>query len=234
MIKNVINELFSSSDMKSYLCEHVSELSKHQIIDMIAEASSVPLSRKSELFEMLAETENLDAAIAAELDNKERIIDYSYKSYACRIRKALNGLMNSADGDIFLLNTYYRAKNDFKHSEAVPFTSYEKAVQYIALRGYNNENVYHTLDKWHTDSEGNMEEIYWYVIANGQAIYFCDNETGLDVYPECRLNLPVPFEPGDIITVQDIPFAEKRYGIIIDVGDNIDCCCVQVLYVTDK
>lgn len=233
MIKNIINEIFFSTAMKTYLCEHISELTKHDIIYIIKEASSISLQRKLELFEMMAESENPEADIADNPQDIDFITEYSYKSYADRIRNALKEL-KSVSSDVFLLNTYIRDENGFKHSETVPFKSYEKAAHYIDEMYYDINNTYYILEKWQTDSDGNMNETYWYVIANGHLIYFCNKGTKLNVYPDCQLNLPVPFKSGDIITVQDMPFSKKRCGIIIDIGDNIDCCCVQVLYVSDE
>ena len=43
------------------------------------------------------------------------------------------------------------------------------------------------------------------------------------------LNLPVPFRPGDILTVDCRPFAGPGRCLVLEVGDNRDCCCVQVL-----
>lgn len=233
MLENIINELFESADMRSYLCEHISELNKYQIIDMIVEAPSVSLQRKAELFETLAENEDLEAEIAVEPPNIELIREFSYSSYADRIRNALNELKSTAASDIFLLNTYEWSEKDFVLSETVPFASYEKTAEYLNEQYCDDKRIYHILEKRHTDKNMNMKNTYWYIIANGQVIYFCNTENRLDVYPECRLNLPVPFKSGDIITVQDLPFAEKQQALILDVGDNVDCCCVQILYVSD-
>lgn len=236
IIKNIINEVFSSGDMKSYLCEHVSELHKHQIIDMIAEASTISLQRKQELFDELAETENLRAEIAAEPNNAELIKKFSYEAYAEKTRKALNQLYEVSSSDIFLLNTYKWEYGYFNLKETIPFTSYQKALDYIRENypdDYCDEyRVWHILGKWHTDKEGNITEKIWYIIAKGNVLYYAKSRC-FDVYPGDNLNLPVPFKPGDILTVQDMPFAEKRYGIILEVGDNIDCCCVQILYIAD-
>lgn len=47
------------------------------------------------------------------------------------------------------------------------------------------------------------------------------------------LNLPVPFRPGDVLTVDCRPFRPGlAHCLVLEVGDNWDCCCVQVLYPT--
>lgn len=46
-----------------------------------------------------------------------------------------------------------------------------------------------------------------------------------------NLNLPTPFQPGDIVLADCLPYAEPRLVLILDSGDNLDCCCLQVLYI---
>lgn len=44
------------------------------------------------------------------------------------------------------------------------------------------------------------------------------------------LYLPVPFAAGDVITIDCRPFVPFKHGVIVSIGDNHDCCCVQCLY----
>ena len=43
-----------------------------------------------------------------------------------------------------------------------------------------------------------------------------------------HLNVDIPFEPGDIVTVDSIPFAKPQNIVLLEVGS--DCCGVQALY----
>lgn len=43
------------------------------------------------------------------------------------------------------------------------------------------------------------------------------------------LNLPVPFQPGDIVTADCLPYAHYRRVLILEVGDNRDCCSLWAL-----
>ena len=60
-----------------------------------------------------------------------------------------------------------------------------------------------------------------------------DEERGIiSSFDYCRadnLNVPVPFKPGDIITYDGFPFGPKGHILIVEVGDNRDCCCLQGL-----
>lgn len=48
------------------------------------------------------------------------------------------------------------------------------------------------------------------------------------------LNLPVPFQVGDIIAADCLPYAAPRRLLILDVGDNHDCCCLQALFINEE
>ncbi len=46
----------------------------------------------------------------------------------------------------------------------------------------------------------------------------------------CDLKLPVPFHADDILTIDCHPSAPVSRAVILEVGDNCDCCCFQALY----
>ena len=48
------------------------------------------------------------------------------------------------------------------------------------------------------------------------------------------LNIPTPFKVGDILTIDCRPFAELRKVLVIEIGDNRDCCCLQGLYIDNQ
>lgn len=84
----------------------------------------------------------------------------------------------------------------------------------------------------HLDENGRFYEDWSYVAVKGK-IYFCSkvqlhrNQCSQDKDD----NLPVPFKAGDIIEIQDMPFVRKRHALILDVGDNWDCCSVWQAYI---
>ena len=44
------------------------------------------------------------------------------------------------------------------------------------------------------------------------------------------MNLPIPFHPGDLVRLDCAPFAFRANAVILEVGDNCDCCCVQAMF----
>ena len=44
-----------------------------------------------------------------------------------------------------------------------------------------------------------------------------------------HLNLPIPCCAGDIVRVDCRPFQPEHPAVLLEVGGNTDCCCVQAL-----
>ena len=45
---------------------------------------------------------------------------------------------------------------------------------------------------------------------------------------------PIPFDFGDIITIDMRPFYNDFNGVIVRIGDNYDCCAVAYIYVDEN
>lgn len=249
-ICDVIRELFSSEDMQEYLCKNSGELTKWQRIDMI-EAAPIPIQRKMEIFNALTEQENLDDEIdevnrdeSIEEEVKEEILkmvrERSYSNNANTIRLALEALHDVSTG-VFLLKVYMRVDEESDEVEVydtLPVSSYEKAIAYMEGNYIKEEVPYFwgNLTKWEPDVDGNLKETWQYTIVDGQIIFFANKQ--YELWEICKqdesLNLPVPFQMGDIIEVECMPFAGKHHALILSIGDNEDCCCVRELHVTEK
>ncbi|MBE6844332.1 MAG: hypothetical protein E7508_01275 [Ruminococcus sp.] len=243
ILENIISEIFiSSEEMKTYLCEHKSEFSKYQIIDMIA-SSTNSLESKLKMFEQLAETENLASEIAAAPHDIDSIIGYSYSTYAVRIRKALNELNDKDNSSMFMSYTYKWIQNKFEVEEKKSYLSGEEAIydtdfgsvfapSPLKMNFSFAHRLWYIIEKVQKNSSAYITT-YQYILKNGYIPYFQCIEDDFKVYPNPHLNLPVPFKSGDIITVSDEPFAEKKQALILDTGDNNDSNCVKVLYITN-
>ena len=99
--------------------------------------------------------------------------------------------------------------------------------------GITKDDCYfHTVSKYIKDEEGRYQEICWYIFVKGEPCYFslegCDHNMLPGFFDD--INLPVPYKVGDILEIDNYPFSPKYRVIIIGVGDNRDCCCVQGIY----
>lgn len=99
--------------------------------------------------------------------------------------------------------------------------------------------------KWMKDSTGKYRQAsnYYYVENEIMYAFLEDSFIGKDHDLEClcynglilgELRLPVPFKAGDILEVDGYPFGPKFRMLILEVGDNTDCCCLQGLAKDEK
>ena len=85
-----------------------------------------------------------------------------------------------------------------------------------------------------------------YYIVNSKIVYYKDYDySKIDkvsyqhprladtkyIYDSVNLNLPIPFKAGDIVSCNLKPFSNNKNMIIVSVGDNCDCCSVQIAFI---
>lgn len=79
-----------------------------------------------------------------------------------------------------------------------------------------------------------MKNDYDYTILDAGVCYFSHHNSSyrevFDFSTHQDLNLPVPFHAGDLVAIDCRPFAPVNHAVILEVGDNRDCCCLQALY----
>ncbi len=104
---------------------------------------------------------------------------------------------------------------------------------------------WYEVEKWEqktgADGKVHMAETPWkYTLIGDQVCFFrhcAYNHTpnitdSIHAFEDSSdLNLPIPFRQGDIVTIDCRPFAPVEHAVIIEIGDNRDCCCVQLIYV---
>ena len=135
------------------------------------------------------------------------------------------------DEDIHEANSYFNA----------PFLSFENVAEHIReeISEYKEETddwFYHqwyVLEKWIPADNNKLSLKYTYYILRDQVMYFRKNEDrhfAMWVDP----NVPVPFHVGDLLTVDCRPFAPLKHALLLERGDNHDCCCLQALCLDEK
>lgn len=232
VLEEIIRNIFVSEDMQQYLRRNIKNLKKWQIIEMVCGAP-ISLSKKRRIFKELSEYECVE--------NEEQIDEETFRYYFHEIDKAFDELCVYGDQNgILLLNEYVRFGEDVYFSDSVPFTNYGKLVEHLESCRDEWESkqdfVYYIIDKYAVNINGNFEETYSFVFLNGELTYFgyfVENFYKSEFWGSRDLNLPVPWKLGDIITIPVTPFSEKRTALILEIGDNWDCCSVQVMYVTE-
>lgn len=232
----IIN-LIDSVCMRNYLLENQAELGTYHYLDIIAGAP-VSLNRKQEL---LVALEN----VAQNNREKKEIAEHLNL-----LEDALNKLYSfSPDKSVLIIvNIYYDSDSGqpvYTHDEFFPAVSYRGAQ--LTIQRYNDECElepgeippwYWKLELYQIQEDGTTQPDYTYICSlDGEVQYFycCGDKTRRRTRwdqpfgsSSPNLNLPVPYQPGDILYVDCRPYTQPAYCLIMKVGN--DCCGIQCLY----
>lgn len=239
-MKSYIDETLSfieSEEMREYL-HGVHEQSNRKwpprnFCSEIVSYAPAPLERKIPVLGLIAAQTEPDA----EGDYKDPA------KLAQQHRIALEERYNNPPGSMFRLRDWCYHEEGFDFGNAF-FTDFDSAMRYmqeLPKMDYDAdyaEWLSYSIDKYIPGKNGALTEYcQWVLNASGDIWYFdydisFEPEGWDDIFDYLGSNssLPVPFQPGDIILADCRPFSKERRVLILDIGDNSDCCCVQCLY----
>lgn len=211
-------------EMASYLAECA--LTRMKLRDAVAYAA-IPLARKRDLFLRLASGK--DTAY--------------FRRQAGAIEGAIRE-MQAKPGEFFYLKCCrYSDESVFSEEKGLePYLTWEHIFERIQeYRGYleddEKELTWFEVEKWSPDGTGRLKNDYDYTVFGTEVCYVVHNNSSRWDWPgfstNCDLNLPVLFHAGDIVTIDCRPSAPVSHAVILEVGDNRDCCCLQALYRND-
>ena len=93
---------------------------------------------------------------------------------------------------------------------------------------YRNKNIAYKIAKYnYTEEDGESEE-NWFLNEDGEIVYF-NGSMDTPTY----VNIPMPFQPGDIVITGGNPFTEERKVVILynnDTFDSVDSDGITCLY----
>lgn len=242
-IAEILKEIFPSAEMAAYLarCPFGDDIECHRyyifdgappenlplrrsdIAEIIAGAP-VPLERKRELFLLLADDE-----------------DTPYFSNLADILLQAIQEMQPKPGEIFYLICYSYNEETGRSEENIvgAYLTWEHIFEDI--RNYWRDDseyenlVWFDVEKWMPDGAGKLICSYNYTILDHKICYVDCNISSawtpvdFGLFDDLR-NIPVPFHAGDIVTLDCRPFAPVNHVVILQIGDNCDCCCLRALY----
>lgn len=227
-----------SQEMRDYLRE---ELPKFRWAAMdcahIVAYAPAPVERKLPVLEQIVR----EAVPELTFDGEPFTVYATRFAQSCRT--ALEERYSGPEGSMFWLQV---ASCDGDRSclfDSAFFTEFDAALRYLEQletkypADYAFEGLSYTITKHVPDGKGELKEYCtWYLNNTRELWYF---EYKYDNYPDDwedlldyggdSLNLPVPFQPGDIVLADCLPYASPRCVLILDVGDNRDCCCLSAL-----
>lgn len=178
-------------------------------------------------------------------------LETSFSYQAEQIKLGLEELETGAEAVFLLIEAWHDEElDDRKISAGTPFFNADDALEYIrydmeSIGEDDNVLCWYELQKWKPSTDpvsGKASYVhgYTYYFLKDRACFFEKLEETREPYlflPESRrysedgqhLNLPVPFCAGDIVRVDCRPFQPEHPAVLLEVGDNTDCCCVQAL-----
>ncbi|MCR5339375.1 MAG: hypothetical protein K6E75_12555 [Lachnospiraceae bacterium] len=224
-ISKYIEKFLPSRDMKEYLKN--AELNIYEVARIIY-CSPYAVAEKLCAIEELYENNH-----ASFDDNLAR----SVKSLVDCMEKAL--LAKEEDGVYSLETFFYEGKEENPGSiYEFLYSSYDEAVS--AIRDFSEfyreaygEWMWYEITKWGKDKNGKLVQEITYYFVEDELRYINIDHLDLDCVEDMigggDLNLPVPFKAGDIVEIDGKPFGPSFRALILDIGDNSDCCCVQGL-----
>ena len=230
----IIKRYIESMQMRDYLVSIVDRLQKWQIIELICGARA----------EIKDKIESLLELTEFETDDEKKDEDSAYNT--AKTGKRLLDELVLKQGEV-LLNMEY-GYDDEKAEEkiwgAAPHFSVKSVIKYVneeyeELDEQEKQDAlyWYRLEKYAPNNDIELDWRYYYtVVPNGEIWYARDLEKdeSRSFDDSQDLNLPVPFEIGDMITIDCRPFAPVKRGVILEKGDNWGCCSVQCAWITEK
>lgn len=229
-IAEILKEIFPSKEMVSYLASPFGDnvaspekppLNRHDMADIIVGAP-IPLVRKHELFLLLAKDEDTPY----------------FSDLAAMYLRAIQE-MQLKPGEFFYMiaNDYREETESYREYSIGAFLSWDHIFEGIEdhLCGEPDDDdlTWFSVEKWTPAENGRLKCNCTYTVM-GKQVCFCDctdfswYEHPTFVEPEP--NLPVPFHAGDILTVDCRPFAPLSHVVVLEIGDNWNCCCFTALH----
>ena len=218
--ENDILDIFMPSfEMRQYLRSQ--PLTEQQLLDIIVGAP-VPLRQKAEYL-WGPDKEETELALAA-LDAKPRELFLLFEG---GFEPPESFFSTKASGGIFLdteaFDTYEAVQRFLQEGEA------ENEHEHV-----KNDRKWDILLKSCQNDRGGYTNEYEYTLIDKEPCFFFRYQfsPGMDNFRYAasqNLNLPIPFEPGDILTIDCRPFAPPVTGLLLEKDDGTNCS-PQILY----
>jgi len=227
-----------SEEMRDYLREELPKdfLMSYSCANIVAYAPA-PIERKRPVLEQLAHCANSD------LDEDKFCIHQHVHQLARACHTALEERHNGPAGALFWIQDYCGNERDNLFGDAF-FTDFDAALSFLeeeakkAPECFLDPQVSYTITKLVPGSGAQLEEYCVWYLGNNRELWFFDlcrshrqedwSEL-LEYLGNSLTTLPVPFQPGDIVVADCLPYAPPRRVLILEIGDNRDCCAVQAL-----
>ena len=220
-----------SESLRKWLEEDHTKFDESDMVNLI-------LKGRADIREKLC---NLKVLREKYYDISEDIKDYFIEEmdkYIRNYERAIELMGNPAHDTVFMHESGYYSEDSFDGTDrccASPFKTFESVLEYISEAVREDELDDDSLS-WNVVTrydvkDGQYEVTAEYVIGHNGVVWFAFTEDKLYFN---GLNLPTPFQCGDIVTIDVRPFHPLTHGVVIWkynlAGNREDCCSPSVLY----
>ena len=186
-----------------------------------------PVERKRDA---LYELENM------ELPDDRKTFREFWLKYRPSIEAALNLRESKAAVFIVYEQTIYGNNVDSDEWMHGIFSSYEAAKNFVLKdtgekKNEEDQMSWYEINLWVKGENDSYVDTCTYYYIDGELCY-TEFELENDFHESCtdgELRIPVSYKPGDILIADRYPFGRKEKFVMLQIGDNHDCCCLQAL-----
>ena len=179
----------------------------------------------------------------------------SFTTHCAAIGEALGTLRSMGSGEIVYRKSFWDERPELfeKHEAGIaPFSSIDDALEDLRFEMARDEwdddvPFWSAFEKWRLSSDGTWENPFTYYAIMDEIVFFdrnafdekehCwaaeDKTYGGSIAPD--LNIRVPFEVGNVITLDCRPFAPLRHALVLEAehDGHAECCLPRVLHLDD-
>ena len=209
----------------------------HEVLDELAVHASKPVGSSEEITRIAYNT-------------WLGVRNASFTPHRDEIRKALDVLHRRGVNDLVYRKSVWDEQPELfeEHEQGIaPFATFDEALEDLHFEMDDEEwdedsPCWTIFEKWRRAKDGRWVKPYTYYAIEGEVVFFEKNQYDKELHgwtsADCTycgdftgtLNIPVPFGPGDIVTLDCRPFAPLRHCVVLEPDREWpDCCFPRVL-----
>ena len=221
MFEEFIDEFIPVYNLREYL--KTVPLKDDDIADIVFNAPKPLIKKREALYKL----EKMD--IPKEyVWNRENWLEY--RDF---LDEALNAI-NSENAVFIVTVDYTLDEKTWEDDMCGVFSTYEAAfscaMEDAVDRKEDASSFWYTIDLRIKHDRDEYEEVFKYYIIDGELCYVDSmSHHGHFILVDGQVYLPVPYEVGDIMISGFNFYNGNVKFLIVEVGDNRDCCCIQGL-----
>lgn len=237
--KYLIRKYFRSKKMQDYLCKQ--EMPDAQAVDIIL-GSPDSLENKLNILKTYFyndKNKNIIELLSEGIENWNAESDRAV--FILRTKWFDEDILEEKSSDLGLFRNSLQIIEDI-NSLRDDWDDYD-------AEGDEPIEEWYEADKWVLNDDGEYEPTYSYTLIDTTVCFFkrysyneklkahlpVHGHIGSDIFDSrlrssSDLNLPIPYEVGDLIKIDCGPFAPVKPVVIVEVFDNYNCCGVEILY----